>query len=193
MAFFGVTVGELNRLSVAVDICRDMQGIRPQRMAELGAFAEDVSFHSLGILFDHRQNWLLFQRILRTASCSVWPDGWASYLANIEIGEITKQRHGLHYQLSYWVMGDLHEFLYPEDFYDVSPAGGGRELFDSAAPNYSLRICVALTRMALSLFNDLCGLTNRLSNERAAVIRRFSLERHPLFAENLRRHIEVVT
>ena len=177
---------KLKHVSVAADLCRDMQGVRPLKMARIGAFDENVEFRSLGVLFDHRQIWLLFRRILRTTSCTIWPEEWATFFSNVDISDITRQRHGLHYQLQYWVLDDLHNFVYSEPFQNVDPTGTGRELFDREKPNFSLAAGAVLTRMALALFKDVCTLTNRLAGEREMVAAAFSTERHPLFAETLR-------
>ena len=126
LAFLGVSIAELGKVSIVADLCRNMQGIRPQRMADLGAFDENASFHSIGVLFDHRQIWLLFQRILRISTCSIWPEGWANYFSNLDIGQFTKQRHGLHYHLGYWVEADIHEFTFPLALKKVAPTGEGR-------------------------------------------------------------------
>ncbi len=88
LGFLGVSVAELKHVSVAADLCRDMQGVRPLKMARIGAFDENVEFRSLGVLFDHRQIWLLFRRILRTTSCTIWPEEWATFFSNVE-----HQRH----------------------------------------------------------------------------------------------------
>jgi hypothetical protein len=154
-------------------------------MDELGAFAEEIDFHSIGVQFDHRQIWLLFQHILRTSSCTVWPEGWATFIANLDVGDFTRQRHGLHYQLNYWVLDDLHDLLYSQDFSNVAPSGVRRELFDKKNQNFSLTIGVVLTRMALSLLCDLSKLTNRLDTQLATISKTFSKDRHPLFSASL--------
>jgi hypothetical protein len=104
--------------------------------------------------------------------------GWSTYFAQLNMGDLTRQRHGLHYHLHYWPLNDLHEFN------NVEPTGIGRELFDSEKVNYSLAIGSALTRMAVLLFNDLCPLTKRLDIEQKKVVDSFSFERHPLFFES---------
>lgn len=185
LAFFGVSVAEMQHISVVVDLCRDMQGMRPQRMAQIGAFEEEILFRSIGVLFDHRQVWRLFQRILRTASCTIWPEGWANYFAQLDLADLTKQRHGLHYQLHYWVLDDLHDFVHSSDFRNVAPTGTNRDLFDTEKLNFSLTVSTAMTRMALLLFKDICGHTNRLVEERSRMLNAFSIERHPLFSDTL--------
>lgn len=185
MAFLGMSVTEFGRVSVVVDICRNTQGMRPQRIDALGVFAEDISFRSIGVLFDHRQMWLLFQRILRVSSCEVWPEGWANYFAQIDMADIPRQRNGLHYQLQYWIMDDLHDFVYSDEFSEIGPTGAGRELFNCAKENFSLVVCISLTRMAFLLFNDLCTLTDRLVKEQKKMTSAISFERHPLFFDTL--------
>jgi hypothetical protein len=186
IAFLGVSVGEVNQISFCGDICRDVQGIRPQRVAEMGAFDEEVSFHTVGIRFEHKHVWLLFQRLLRVTSCDIWPEGWANYFAHVDVSKITKQRHELHYRLAYWVADDLYRFLYPEDFREVAPSGEGRTLFDELRINFSLTVGFSITRLALTLFADLCRITNRLSDEQELMREYLSTERHPIFADILK-------
>ncbi|HSH38933.1 MAG TPA: hypothetical protein VK993_09115 [Chthoniobacterales bacterium] len=186
LAFLGVTVAEFRHVSAAVDICRDMHGVRPQRLESTGAFLEEIPFHTLGLLFDHRQLWQLFQRVIRVTNCHVWPADWANFLAMLDIANITRQRHQLHYRLEYWLMDDLFEFSYPEDFPDVAATGIGRELFETTRPNFSLILATLIARMALRLFEDLSQITERLSTERALLENGFSYDRHPFFADPLR-------
>jgi hypothetical protein len=185
LAFLGVAVAEMQRVSIVVDLCRDMQGIRPARLSAVGAFDETVRFRSAGFLFDHRQIWLLFQRVLRVTSCPVWQIGWANYLAQESVASFTRQRHGLHYQLEYWVMKDMHQFVRSQDFRDVQITQTGRNLLDADRDNFSLAFGTMVTRMALGLFDDLCTLTNRLAEERAIVLLGICQERHPVFADAL--------
>ncbi len=186
MGFLGVGMAEFHQASAAVDLCRNMQDLRPQRLVEIGAFSEEVPFHTLGVLFDHRQIWLLFQRVLRVTSCDIWPSGWANYLSLLDVGEITRQRHGLHYQVGYWVTDDLHQFIHPEDFPDVLPTGTGRDLFDNTRRNFSFILASIINGLAIRLFEDLGQVTTRLSDERTVVYNGFSIERHPLFADQLK-------
>jgi hypothetical protein len=186
IGFLGVSVTEVNGVTFCGDICRDVQGIRPKRAMEMGAFDEEVSFYTIGIRFEHRHVWSLFQRILRVTSCDVWPDGWANYFAQLKVSEITKQRHGLHYRLTYWVEDDLYTFLHPDGFCEVSPSGNNRTLFDSERTNFSLTVALSITRLALVLFSDLCQITNRLSDESRLINECLSLERHPVFADVLK-------
>ena len=185
LAFFGVSVAELNKISIAVDLCRDMQGVRPQRLSTEGAFGEQIEFRSVGILFDHRQVWQLLQRVLKASSCDVWPTGWCDFLSHADIATITKQRHGLHYHLTYWVVDDLHQFVYTDEFKKVKPQGAGRTLIEPEQSNYSLALGTMMTRMALKLFHDTSRLTNRLANERAAIAAGIGPNRHPVFSELL--------
>jgi hypothetical protein len=191
LAFLGVSLAEFQRVSVVVDLCRDMQGLRPQKIQSIGAFEENVSFRSLGVLFDHRQTWLLFKRLLRVSTCELWPDGWSEYFAQLDLSGLTKQRHGLHYQLDYWILDDLHDFVYSDEFRKVDSSGTGRELFDSAKDNYSLIIGFSLARMALLLFNDLCSNSKKFQNEQKKIVEGFSYERHPLFFENFNRELKL--
>jgi len=193
MSFLGVGVAEIDQTSVCGDICRDMQGLRPQLLAEIGAFEEETSFHTVGSRFEHIHIWRLFQRLLRITSCDIWPAGWANYLAQVDVSEITKQRHRLHYKLTYWVTDDLHTFLYPDSFRDVTPSGEGRNLFDAVKDNFSLTLAFSVTRLALMLFSDLSRMTNRLTDERDIMDRCLSPERHPLFVDTLREHAGLPT
>lgn len=186
LGFLGVSVAELKHVSVAADLCRDMQGVRPLKMARIGAFDENVEFRSLGVLFDHRQIWLLFRRYCVQPAALFGQRSGQHFFGMLNISDITRQRHGLHYQLQYWVLDDLHNFVYSEPFQNVDPTGTGRELFDREKPNFSLAAGAVLTRMALALFKDVRTLTNRLAGEREMVAAAFSTERHPLFAETLR-------
>ena len=189
LAFYGVSLGEYQHVSVVVDLCRDMRGMRPQKIADIGAFEKEIPFRSLGVLFDHRQTWQLFQRVLRISTCDIWPDGWASYFANLNMSELTRQRHGLHYHLDYWILEDLHDFIYSDIFNNVDPSGTGRELYNSDSDNFSLIAGYTMTKMALLLFKDLCPLTNRLAVEKETVMRSISFERHPLFSDKFQQEL----
>lgn len=186
MGFLGIAVGEIERVSVVVDLARDLRGIRPGRVQELGGFENNMRLASLGVLFDHRQIWLLFQRILRMTSRTPWLDSWSSFFVNLDIGEFTRQRHGLHYELAYWVMQDMHSFVFAEEFRDVQPSGSGRDLFSLEEDNFTLVLGFTLTRMALDLFHNLARSTNRLIAERDLLDKVVITERHPLFADSLR-------
>ena len=185
MAFLGFAVGEVQGVSVVVDLCRNLHGLSPRKVAELGAFEEELSLRSLGFLFGHVHIWRLFQRLLRVVTRVPWPTGWTTFFHHLEIADLTKQRHSLHYHLGFWVMNDMHESVHSEAFGNVSFTGEARELFDSNDDNFSLAAAFTLSRMALSLFQSFGSVTNRLASEQALLSGVCHQDRHPLFSEAL--------
>jgi len=185
LAFLGIAVGEVRGVSVVVDLCRNLHGMSPRKVAELGAFEEEISLRSPGYLFGHAHIWRLFQRLLRVVTRVPWPNGWTTFFHQLEIADLTKQRHSLHYQLGFWVMNDMHVNIYSESFRDVGATGEARELFDSKGENFSLAAAFKLFRMALSLFQSFAAVTNRLASEQALLRGVCNSDRHPLFSDTL--------
>ena len=186
ISLLGVAIAEVENSSIVIELCRDQKGMRPGKISELGAFEEQLHILSLGILFDHRQIWTIFRRVVRTTTRLNWSPELLSYFSNIDIALLSRQRHGLHYQVDYWIMPDMHEFIHSDAFRDVSPDASGRALFSPDRNNYTFTIAFTLTRLALMMFKDLCKLTNRLSGEQELFIRTLSSERHPVFSHSLR-------
>lgn len=187
MAFLGVGVAELEKVSFLVDVSHDMQLMSPREYAAVGAFSDDARFYTLGVLFDHRQIWHLYQRVLRVTTRVPWPEPLNSYLGQLNVAEITKQRHLLHYQLRGWVFDDLFDFVFAHEFDRTSPSGSGRTLFDSDKPEFTFVLAVALLRTALDPFVDICRYSNRLADEEALLIASLPAERHPILFERLQR------
>jgi HEPN domain-containing protein len=185
MAFLGVAVTELEKTSFVVAISRDMQLMSAGEYGTLGAFDGEAHFHTFGVLFDHRQVWLLFQRLLRVTTRAPWPAPLTSYVGQLNVAEITKQRHHLHYQLYGWVFDDLFNFQFGHGFDQTAPTGSGRDLFDPGAAKFSFVLAAALLRMALDPFIDICRYSNRLAQEKALLVACLPEERHPILFESL--------
>lgn len=190
MCFFGVSIADFHGISVVVDICRDTRLLRPQRIERTSAFEDETAFITNGFRCDHKQTWGLFQRLLRVTNCDCLNADYKAYAENLDVSELTNQRHRLHYDLDYWVREDLHDFLFEESFYTVTEAGSGRFLLDSQSSNYSLAVGVILSKMSLSVFRDLCDSTKKLQNEFELILKAFSNDRHPLFAEMLKKQLQ---
>lgn len=185
-SFMGVAIAEVGNSSVVVELCRDQRGLRPGKIAEIGAFEDEIHILSLGVLFDHRQIWSIFKRIIRTTTRLTWPDDLATYFCNIDVATLSRQRHRLHYQVDYWIMPDMHEFIHSDSFRDVSPDSCGRALYSSDRVNYTFSIAYSLAQLALQMFRDICSMTNRLSAELSLLKQTLSPERHPMFSNTLR-------
>ncbi|NJK91884.1 MAG: hypothetical protein HC904_08695 [Blastochloris sp.] len=164
--------------------------MKPDKVKALGAFEENAVFSSVGVLLDHRQMWMIFQRLLRVSRCDLWPDAWKNFFAQTDISELTRQRHGLHYNLKFWVMDDMHQLNYDESFRKVDSTGQGLSLFDKDNSNYSYVLAFTLVQMALSMMVDLSQETNRLKDEMALILTTFSSDRHPLHTDFLRKRLE---
>jgi hypothetical protein len=186
MAFLGVGVAEYERVSIAVDLCVNMKGLRDTQITSRGgAYSSSIPIRSIGILFDHNRIWELFQRILSNTNCSSWPSEWSNYLVNIDMATFTHQRHGLHYTLPFWVEDDMVDFRNPLNFREVSATGSGTNLFDPSNTNYTVAVSCVLTQMALILFSDITRLTRRLDAHRDTFRRCFDNQRHPIYAQLL--------
>lgn len=186
LAFHGIAVGEHEKTSFVFDLCRDTRTVSGERLADIGAFREDLAVRSMGYLFGHKEIWLLFQRLVRTVKKTPWPEDYISFYKALDSVDLSRQRHSLLYDLEFWVMDDLCDAVFSEPFRDVKRTGGGKDLFDPKSPNFSIALGLTLSQMAWQLFDSLCQRTNRLEAERELLERILSPERHPFFSDAVR-------
>lgn len=185
LAFHGIAVGEHDGASFVIDLCRDSRGVPSARMDSLGAFNEEVSFRSTGYLFGHKEIWSLFQRLLRIVKHTCWPEDYLVFYRELDLTDMSRQRHSLHYNLEYWVMDDLCDTVFDDAFANMAPTGAGKMMYQPKASNFSIAIGLTATQMAMQLFEGICELTNRLQAERELFQKVLNLDRHPYFAERI--------
>lgn len=185
LGLLGVSTGELGRITVATDICRNIQGTKPQRLQELGPFLPDAHFRSPGFFFQQSHIWQLFQRVLRVSDIQAVPSDWTNFIIGLDSGDLTRQRHSLHYQVDYWVLDDMSTFQYPDDFMALPIRGTGSNLYDHTKPEFNLCVATLLIQFGLRLSRELAEVSQSFNLQHCQFGALALAARHPFYSETL--------
>ncbi len=181
LCFCGIALAELNSKAVLVDIWPKEHDTNKRRRQKLRLPADPaIQFTRLNMKFEHRHVWAIFQRLLNVFDMGVWQDTYVRALSRVEVRDFAKQRNDLHYKNYWWLFDDLHEFVIDPSF-GVHATNMEESLVYSSESDFSLCLSLAILRMAVLLFEDICGSTNALNSEIRIIKDKLVIEQHPLY------------
>lgn len=113
---------------------------------------------------NHRDHWLLFQRLLRVSNISIWDSEHVKFLKDMETDRFRDTRNSLHYKSNYWTWEtDLFNRVYDDNL------GSDQEYLNrlkaSSSEDDTYYINFILIKFAIDLISDLAGLANNVKSE----------------------------
>jgi hypothetical protein len=176
LSLCGVGISEFQSRTIVCDLF-------PEPLAR-GDHYTIARFHLIGRRLDHRDIWILVQRVLRITFCELWPAEIIDTLKSIDEKQFAKQRNEIQYKNRYWPLPDLYEFIADVSFGKIHAWENPEELnFERA--DCSLVGGFYFVRLAASLAADVAALSNKLKFDIAQLRRCLTPERHPLYFDTL--------
>jgi hypothetical protein len=176
LALCGVGIAEFQSRTVLCDVF-------PEPVARGDRYINS-RFHLIGRRLDHRDIWIIVQRVLRVTFCELWPAEIVDTLKSIDEKQFAKQRNDIQYKNRHWPLPDLYEFVADTSFGKVNSWENPQELnFERA--DCSLVGGFYFVRLAASLAADVAALSNKLKSDIGQLRRCLTAERHPLYFDTL--------
>lgn len=175
LGFLGASFPEYNSRTIAIDLFPG-----PVARADQYLFC---SLHYIGNRMEHRPIWDIFQRLLGVSIVEVWPKHIVNKLKSIESKNFALQRNHIHYRNNGWLLNDLNDFLFSDDFGDSNSWNRG---LDFDRDDISMAIALSVLKMGLLLVQDLEKSSAKLTPELQLFSNCVENGRHPIYGNLLR-------
>ncbi len=175
MGFLGVCFPEYNSKTIAIDLF-------PNPVTDANKYSY-CAFHFIGDRLDHRPVWEVFQRLIAVSVVDVWPKHIVNKLKSIESKNFAKQRNHIHYRNNGWILNDLNDFQFTEDFGGLN---SWRDGLDFDRDDISLSVALSVLKLGLLLVQELEKSSAKLTPEIKLLSGCIEKGRHPIFGELLR-------
>jgi hypothetical protein len=130
------------------------------------------------VRIEHRQQWLILQRLLRVSKDAPWPPDIVGVLVDCNETDFARRRNALHYGKAQWPGPDLHNSIITSGFGEFGSERALR-LSDPDRADFTSVLSVTLAQMAFALVDDLARDVPALNEDVASVQQWISRYRWP--------------
>ncbi len=183
-AALGVVVCDYQSKSYVVDICRDFGSTKRELRVQDSAFCEDVAVYSIGVRFDHKDNWQIMQRLLRVLHNESWGEECSQKIIELKSKDFAHHRNRICYYVHEWLKNDMLAPDYDESFatqaiYKAFP------ILDTTNLNFTLHLAYVFARISLTAYWDVAKVGVILARESESLRGALDESRHPYYSIEL--------
>lgn len=180
----GVVIFDHHNKTYVIDLCRNFGSMRIDKRELEGAFAKNVSVHTIGVRLDHKQCWQIMQRLLRVLRGETWGQDFSQQIIALESTDFAHHRNRLCYYAYEWLENDLHSPLFENDFATQTVEMEHLE-FNKETSSFTINLAFTLVRTALIAYWDIAKLGTILDKETTLLKHSLDELRHPYYGQQL--------
>lgn len=181
LRFLGVATLDVVGKTLIVDIWPGSKKSNRNRPAPEQYSGRTLQFIKAKTRLQHKDQWTIFQRLLRVSNIFVWDQEIVRSLSNLPTLDFAHQRNALHYRNNHWPYDDLFDFLIDPDFATRETNQITHEDIDPASYDFSLILSFVMFNFAYSLFKEIVEATGSATSELGLINRNLLRDCHQLY------------